>query len=130
MLIKYGYVGGNPVNAVDPEGLTPSGRYTKWCGRCSVTYDSDQWKGPHTHWQCPGQPQGCVKKDGSLCDNSAPPPENVKQCLKDWGRIPDDQMYSVPLCESNCQKVLKQVVDAATGLLIFTFVLVCIPIGL
>jgi RHS repeat-associated protein len=90
----FAYARSNPQRFVDPSGLEPSGggggRATFPCGRCTITYDSDQWKGAHTHWNCPNQPEGCIKKDGSLCDSSAPPPENVKQCLRDRGRVPSD----------------------------------------
>jgi len=91
----FAYVEGNPLSLVDPKGeQAQSGRYSKKCGRCIVIYDSDQRKGPHTHWQCPGQPQGCVKKDGTPCDGSAPPLPEVAQCLRDWGRVPQD--YQCP----------------------------------
>jgi RHS repeat-associated protein len=89
----YSYVDGNPLSRVDPNGT----QYQRMCGRCTITYDSDQWKGAHTHWQCPGQPRGCIKKDGTLCDNSADPPPDVRKCLIDWGRIPPD-----PVCDT-CQ---------------------------
>ncbi|NOT71746.1 MAG: RHS repeat-associated core domain-containing protein [Hyphomicrobium sp.] len=82
----YAYVGNAPVQGSDPEGLM--GRYTVPCGRCTLTYDSDQFKGAHTHWNCPGEPQGCIKKDGTLCDGSKPPPPEVKQCLENRKRIP------------------------------------------
>ena len=83
----YAYVKANPMNLVDMLG---SAGQTFECGRCTITTDSDQWKGAHTHWECPGQPKGCIKKDGTLCDGSSPPPDNVKQCLKDRNRIPQD----------------------------------------
>lgn len=83
----YAYVGANTINSVDPGGLV-GGRFTRPCGRCILIYDTDQIKGPHTHWQCPGQPQGCITKDGNLCDGSLPPPDNVRKCLEDYGRIP------------------------------------------
>lgn len=93
----FAYVEGDPLSLIDPKGEAPqSGRFTKKCGRCTVIYDSDQFKGPHTHWQCPGQPQGCVKKDGTPCDGSGPPPPEVAQCLRDWGRIPDPAKDQCP----------------------------------
>jgi RHS repeat-associated protein len=99
----YSYVNSNPLAFDDPEGK--QGRFTKNCGRCKVIYDSDQFKGPHTHWICPGQPQGCIKKDGTLCDNSAPPPEDVRKCLQDWNRIPKPAPNASFSCGSTCQQV-------------------------
>ena len=96
----YVYVEENPLIRIDPEGKL----YSKMCGRCRVEYDSDQWKGAHTHWYCPGQPKGCIKKDGSLCDGSAPPPDEVKECLQQWGRIPKPQS-SAMMCGQTCQQV-------------------------
>ena len=93
------YTTANPLSNADPEGKM----YSKMCGRCRVEYDKDQWKGPHTHWYCPGQPKGCIKKDGSLCDGSAEPPPEVKQCLIDWGRIPAPQKE---MCGKTCQNVV------------------------
>lgn len=96
----FAYVNGNPLINIDEEGKL----YSKMCGRCRVTYDSDQFKGAHTHWECPGQPRGCIKKDGSLCDGSAPPPPGVEQCLKDWGRIPNPQKKE--MCGPTCRNVI------------------------
>jgi RHS repeat-associated protein len=91
----YNYVGQSPGMKVDPSGRMggQSRRPTFPCGRCTITYDYDNQKGKHTHWNCPGQPQGCIKNDGSLCDGSAPPPENVKQCLRDKNRVPANYSY-------------------------------------
>lgn len=97
----YAYVDGNPLSRDDPNGNL----YRKQCGRCWVEYDKDQWKGPHTHWKCPGQPRGCIKKDGSLCDGSDPPPDNVRECLERWGRIPKPQS-SAMMCGPTCQVVI------------------------
>lgn len=104
----YLYVDGSPVLFTDEKGQAGGGRFTRDCGPCKVTYDSDQWKGPHTHWQCPGQPQGCIKKDGTLCDNSAPPPPDVKQCLQQWGRMPKDPQKQS--CGPMCKGVLGTIV--------------------
>ncbi len=94
-LNRFAYVGGNALSLIDPKGeQAQSGRFEKKCGRCTVIYDSDQFKGPHTHWQCPGQPQGCVKKDGTPCDGSGPAPPEVAQCLRDWRRVPEN--YQCP----------------------------------
>ena len=99
----YTYVNGNPLRYTDPKGEEPqSDRFTKQCGKCTVTYDSDQFKGAHTHWKCPGQPQGCVKKDGTPCDGSVPPPPEVAQCLRNWGRIPKTSS-SAQMCGPTCQ---------------------------
>jgi hypothetical protein len=100
----FAYVNGNPLINIDEEGKL----YSKMCGRCRVTYDSDQFKGAHTHWECPGQPRGCIKKDGSLCDGSAPPPPEVEQCLKDWGGIPNPQKNE--MCGPTCRNVIGGIV--------------------
>jgi RHS repeat-associated protein len=88
----YEYAGGSPVMGVDPRGLMPSGRYSVPCGRCRLIFDNDNQKGRHTHWECPGQPKGCIKIDGTPCDGSSPPPENIKQCLRERRRVPADFM--------------------------------------
>lgn len=100
----YGYVAANPLLNIDPEGKL----YSKMCGRCKVTYDSDQFKGAHTHWECPGSPRGCIKKDGELCDGSAPPPPGVKDCLIDWKRIPAASKKE--MCGPTCQNVVGGIV--------------------
>ena len=68
----FGYAGQNVLVLTDALGLMGGrghqGRYSRLCGRCIVTYDSDQFKGAHTHWKCPGEPEGCIKKDGTPCD--------------------------------------------------------------
>ena len=84
----YAYVRNSPFMFTNRSGL--AGRYSVPCGNCTLIYDADQWKGAHTHWQCPGQSQGCIKKDGALCDGSAAPPANVLQCLKEKGRVPQN----------------------------------------
>jgi RHS repeat-associated protein len=112
----YTYVDDGPLVDTDPKG---QGRFTKQCGPCTVTFDSDQWKGAHTHWQCPGQPQGCIKKDGTLCDGSGPPPADVKDCLQKWGRIPPDPQMSS--CGPVCKNVIGGVVVG--GLIIGGFCL-------
>lgn len=89
----YAYVDANPASRIDPSGT----QYMRECGRCKVWYDSDQRKGAHTHWECPGQPRGCIKKDGKLCDGSAPPPPEVMECLRKWKRVPP-----APTCDA-CQ---------------------------
>ena len=99
-LNTYAYVDGDPISRYDPDGK----RYVRWCGRCKIIYDSDQWKGAHTHWECPGQPQGCIKKNGELCDGSAPPPSNVRDCLQRWNRIPSPKQNTMT-CGPTCQTV-------------------------
>ena len=102
----FAYVAGNPLGDTDPTGLANGGgrgRFTRECGRCKLIYDTDQWKGVHTHWVCPGQPQGCITKTGELCDGSAPPPPDVLECLKKWGRVPDPDKQ---VCGETCQKSL------------------------
>jgi RHS repeat-associated protein len=121
-LSTFGYVAQMPVSESDPKGLAKGGRFTTDCGKCKLIYDSDQWKGPHTHWQCPGQPQGCIRKDGQLCDGSAPPPPEILQCLKDRGRIPVPSPPSSEFCGEKCRGYLKAVQDALTGAVIFVFV--------
>jgi hypothetical protein len=101
----YGYVEANPIADIDPEGK--HGRYSRDCGRCKLIYDNDQWKGAHTHWVCPGQPQGCVRKNGELCDNSAPPPRDVKDCLEKWQRIP---VVKKEMCGDTCKETVGVVV--------------------
>ncbi len=120
----YAYVEGNPLSFTDPEGLAKvgGGRFTRECGRCKLIYDTDQWKGQHTHWICPGQPQGCIKKNGELCDNSLPPPPEVMECLKKWNRVPDGTAF---VCGQECrERVWKATVDVVTGAVVLT--LVCV----
>jgi RHS repeat-associated protein len=102
----YGYVSENPINFSDPLGL---GRFTRPCGRCILIYDSDQFKGAHTHWKCPGQPQGCVLKNGQPCDGSPPPPPDILKCLQDFNRVPSNFT-----CGHACQELI------VGGLVIFT----------
>ncbi len=115
----FGYVNGNPLSLTDREGKL----FSRECGRCIVTYDSDQFKGAHTHWQCPGQPRGCIKKNGELCDGSAPPPKGVEECLKDWGRIPSPKKE---MCGSTCQTLVGGLV---LGALVVGAVCVAGPVG-
>jgi hypothetical protein len=59
---------------------------------------------------------------------------DLKDALKDDQNLHDDKCGDPPLpqpppiepvCEKNCQRVLKSTRDAITGALLFVFVLVC-----
>src|SRR5690606_7454590 len=60
----YVYVGNDPVNFVDPTGLSR----TVIDGPCEIRFESDPHKGPHAHWKCRYGSRGCIKKNGQLWD--------------------------------------------------------------
>lgn len=102
---RWAYVGNSPLMGVDPEGLqwkTGEGRPFFMCGRCKIIKDRDNFKGEHTHWECPGKPQGCIKTNGELCDGSEEPPTEVRQCLREKRRVPLDYRVIGGLCLLAC----------------------------
>jgi RHS repeat-associated protein len=78
---RYAYVGSSPTTTTDPSGTLPRGPVYE-CGPCTFQFDNDPIKGPHVHWWCPGQPQGCAKPNGDPCDGSGPVPPRVKDCVQ------------------------------------------------
>jgi RHS repeat-associated protein len=117
---SYSYVDSNPLRSVDPLGLA------RWltCGPCKIRIESDPHKGKHAHWYCPGESEGCIRPDGSLCEGSKPPRNRVRGCLEDEGFLvppPEPPAFS---CNDNCQKTWKVIKDVSTGMLILA--LVCV----
>lgn len=125
----------NPLRFSDPLGLIKhtSGQ-TKQCGNCTIRIDSvlDEKTGivtRHLHWECKGNSgaggEFGAESHGGTC---ATAPKNVKACAAALG-FQCDARPTPPaapfVCEENCQKVLKSVLDAVTGALIFLIVLVC-----
>jgi RHS repeat-associated protein len=117
----YLYAENSPLTRVDPSGLAPQGkRFFVPCGRCILIYDTDTVKGPHTHWKCPGKAQGCVKKDGTPCDGSPPPPPEIRKCLERRGRIPKEP------CPSDTTSDTTQRIVGGVGLVTAIGGLICL----
>ncbi len=104
----YAYVGGNPVNLVDPEGLAHrSGRWKDCGGGCRIRIDYDATgEGRHLHWECKGGKSGVGGENGGTSHGStlANAPRKVKKCAKDQGFEPDGQSeFNIPECNDTCQ---------------------------
>jgi RHS repeat-associated protein len=117
-LNSYAYVDSDPLRFIDSLGLA------KWieCGPCKIRFDSDPHKGRHAHWYCPGEAEGCIKPDGTLCEGSKPPRNRVRRCLEDAGFLAPQEKAPAFSCNQDCQKTWKLVRDLATGMLVLMLV--------
>jgi RHS repeat-associated protein len=99
----YAYVDSRPTVLFDPFGLSASGK-TIECGPCMIRVDNDPHKGRHAHWWCNNGSTGCVKPDGSGCEGSGPPPNRVRECLRNHRFFVEPK--PILSCDQNCQNVL------------------------
>ena len=91
----YGYVGQSPMVWTDPRGEQTRGGTSGFhgrrfrCGRYIIVCKSDRTKGEHCHWGDSSNggrgERNCVRRDGSACENSKPPPREVRRCLQERG---------------------------------------------
>jgi RHS repeat-associated protein len=79
-LNPFGYVDNRPLTETDPLGLI-----TRDCGNgCTIRIERDPAKGLHVNWTCKGGLRGCIKADGTTCDEgtSYVPPRRIIDCIK------------------------------------------------
>jgi RHS repeat-associated protein len=100
----FAYVNNDPTGLFDIDGL--SAGISMQCGPCRIRIQTDPVKGKHAHWRCHNGSSGCIKIDGTPCDNSGPPPNRVRDCLNKKRFFEREE----PACGSNCQKVVLVVV--------------------
>ena len=122
----FGYVGQQPIKLTDPFGQATSGQWKQCSGGCRIRIeDNHAGGGRHLHWECPGGRSGTCGEFGSISHGSdcSGAPNRVKDCARNNGFEPEKQPDTQRnVCGENCQKTLKAVRDAATGLIIFVFV--------
>ncbi|QNK68444.1 RHS repeat protein [Variovorax sp. PAMC26660] len=114
---RFGYVDGNPLGDVDPLGLAGAGKPDQWWRPCngdqvsqckaSCTSQGKEYESCAVRWMKGKDWTGTPSGGGLSCS------------------CKDSEAQQQNFCSGNCQRVLKTITDTATGLLIFTFVLVC-----
>ena len=88
----YGYVLGDPVDFVDPDGLAPTGKWINCGGGCRIRIDNNHvGSGRHIHWECKNGRNGACGENNTLSHGTdcSTMPNKVKKCAKKHGFNPD-----------------------------------------
>lgn len=99
----YSYVGGNPVNLVDPEGLASSGKPTDLGGGTTVRVDNPHVPGQqeHAHVETP-KGEAVVNKDGTQSHKGKGSLDNLNNKAKDFLRGKGFKIPGIPFILDPC----------------------------